>query len=107
MRRGPRISDRAISLSSIRPACNHVALLTPEALLRVGLSPATKVPHLKERFRCIECTRRARAVFSIKCHGEACAAARGRSVAVDLNLSISGHRTNLGDYLAKEPRIPC
>jgi hypothetical protein len=24
-------------------ACHHVALLTPEALLRVGLSPAAKV----------------------------------------------------------------
>jgi hypothetical protein len=28
-------------------ACHHVALLTPEALMRVGLSPAAKVLHLK------------------------------------------------------------
>jgi hypothetical protein len=33
-------------------ACHHVALLTPEALLRVGLSPATKVLDLKGRLRC-------------------------------------------------------
>jgi hypothetical protein len=32
-------------------ACNHVALLTPEALLRVGLSPAAKVLDLKGRLR--------------------------------------------------------
>jgi hypothetical protein len=25
-------------------ACHHVALLTPEALMKVGLSPAAKVP---------------------------------------------------------------
>ena len=28
-------------------ACHHVALLTPDALLRVGLSPAAKVLDLK------------------------------------------------------------
>lgn len=30
-------------------ACHHVALLTPKAVLRVGLSPAVKVLDLKER----------------------------------------------------------
>jgi hypothetical protein len=29
------------------PVCHHVALLTPEVLLRVGLSPAAKVLGLK------------------------------------------------------------
>ena len=33
-------------------ACHLVALLTPEALLRVGLSPTAKVLHLKGRLRC-------------------------------------------------------
>jgi hypothetical protein len=32
-------------------ACHHVALLTPEALVRVGLSPAAKVLDLKGRLR--------------------------------------------------------
>jgi hypothetical protein len=35
-----------------RAACHHVALLTPEALLRVGLSPGAKVLDLKGQFRC-------------------------------------------------------
>jgi hypothetical protein len=47
-------------------ACNHVAILTPEALLRLGLSPAAKVLDLKLRFRCRGCGARARAVVSIK-----------------------------------------
>jgi hypothetical protein len=33
-------------------ACHHVALLTPEALLRTGLSPAAKILDLKGRLRC-------------------------------------------------------
>jgi hypothetical protein len=32
-------------------ACHHVALLTPEELLRAGLSPAAKVLDLKGRLR--------------------------------------------------------
>jgi hypothetical protein len=36
-------------------ACHHVALLTPEALMRVGLSPGAKVLDLKGRFRCRGC----------------------------------------------------
>ena len=35
--------------------CHHVALLTPEALLRLGLSPAAKVLDLKTRLRCRRC----------------------------------------------------
>jgi hypothetical protein len=35
-------------------ACQHVALLTPEALLRQGLRPAAKVLDLKGRLRCRE-----------------------------------------------------
>jgi hypothetical protein len=38
--------------------CHHVALLTPEALLRVGPSPAAKVLDL--RLRCRGCGRRGR-----------------------------------------------
>jgi hypothetical protein len=47
-------------------ACHHVALLTPEALLRVGLSPTAKVLDLKGRLRCRGCGRKGRAVVSIK-----------------------------------------
>lgn len=35
--------------------CHHVALLTPEALLKVGLSCGAKVLYLKERLRCRGC----------------------------------------------------
>jgi len=51
-------------------ACHHVALLTPEALLRVGLSPAAKVLDLQGRFRCRGCGRKGRAVVSIKWRAE-------------------------------------
>jgi hypothetical protein len=37
-------------------ACHHVALLTPEALLGVGLSPVAKVLDLKGRFRSRGCS---------------------------------------------------
>ena len=50
-------------------ACRHVALLTSEALLRVGLSPAAKVLDLKGRLRCRGCGRKGRAVVSIKWRG--------------------------------------
>ena len=52
-------------------ACHHVALLTPEALLRlrVGLSAAAKVLDLKGRLRCRGCGRKGRAVVSIKWQG--------------------------------------
>ena len=33
-------------------ACHHVALLTPDFLRRIGLSPQTKLLDLKERLRC-------------------------------------------------------
>jgi hypothetical protein len=51
-------------------ACHHIALLTPEALLRGGLSPAAKVLDLKDRLRCRGCGRKARAVVSIKWRGQ-------------------------------------
>jgi ribosomal protein S27E len=51
-------------------ACRHVALLTPEALLRVGLSPAAKILDLKDRLRCRGCGRKGRAVVSIKWRGQ-------------------------------------
>ena len=36
-------------------ACHHVALLTPDFLLRLGLSPSAKVLDLKSRVRCRSC----------------------------------------------------
>jgi hypothetical protein len=47
-------------------ACHHVALLTAEALLRQGLSPAAKVLDLKGRLRCRGCGGKGRAVVSVK-----------------------------------------
>jgi rubredoxin len=47
-------------------ACQHLALLTPEALRRAGLPPGTKVLDLKDRFRCRGCGRRGRVVVSVK-----------------------------------------
>jgi hypothetical protein len=47
-------------------ACHHVALLTPGALLKLGLSLQTKVLDLKERVRCRGCGARGRAVVSVK-----------------------------------------
>src|SRR5271166_5368706 len=52
-------------------ACHHVALLTPEALLRAGLTPAAKVLDLKGRLRCRGCGRKGRAVVSISGGGRA------------------------------------
>jgi hypothetical protein len=52
-------------------ACQHVALLKPEVLLRVGLSPTAKVLDLKGRLRCRGCGRKGRAVVSIKWRGRA------------------------------------
>jgi hypothetical protein len=47
-------------------ACRHVALLTPAALLRVGLSPAAKILDPKARLRCRGCGRKGRALVSVK-----------------------------------------
>jgi len=48
-------------------ACDHVALLTPDALLiRLGGDRGAKVLDLEERLRCGGCGRRGRAVVSIK-----------------------------------------
>jgi hypothetical protein len=47
-------------------ACHHVALLTPEFLLRLGLSPQAKVLDLKTRVRCRGCGAKGRAVVAIK-----------------------------------------
>jgi hypothetical protein len=47
-------------------ACHHVALLTPEFLLRLGLSPHAKVLDLTGRVRCRGCGARARAAVSVK-----------------------------------------
>jgi hypothetical protein len=51
-------------------ACHHVALLTPEALLKVGLNPAAKVLDLKGRLRCRGCGRKGRAGVSVKWRGQ-------------------------------------
>ena len=47
-------------------ACHHVALLRPEFLLRLGLSPQEKVLDLKGRVRCRGCGARGHAAVSIK-----------------------------------------
>ena len=47
-------------------ACHHVALLSPEFLLRLGLSPQAKVLDLKDRVRCRGCGAKRRAVVSVK-----------------------------------------
>jgi hypothetical protein len=47
-------------------ACHHVALLTPGALLKLGLSLQTKVLDLTGRVRCRGCGAREGAVVSIK-----------------------------------------
>jgi predicted Fe-S protein YdhL (DUF1289 family) len=44
--------------------------LTPEVLIKAGLSPAVKVLDLKERLRCRGCGRKGRAVVSIKWRGQ-------------------------------------
>ena len=51
-------------------ACHHVALLTPEALLRLGVGPASKVLDLKWRLRCRGCGGKGRAGVSIKWRGQ-------------------------------------
>ena len=51
-------------------ACHHVAVLTPEFRLRLGLNPQVKVIDLKWRVRCRGCGARGRAVVSIKCRRE-------------------------------------
>jgi hypothetical protein len=51
-------------------ACHHVALLTPEALLRQGRRPAAKVLDLKAQLRCRGCGRKGRAVVSVKWRGQ-------------------------------------
>jgi hypothetical protein len=51
-------------------ACHHVALLTPEALVKAVLSPAAKVLDLKARLRCRGCGRKGRAVVSVKWRGQ-------------------------------------
>jgi ribosomal protein S27E len=47
-------------------ACHHVALMTPAALLKLGLSPAAKVLDLTMRVRCRGCGARGQAAVSVK-----------------------------------------
>jgi len=48
-------------------ACDHAALLTPEALVvRLGGDRGAKVLDLKDRLRCRGCGRRGQAVVSIR-----------------------------------------
>jgi hypothetical protein len=60
------IARRQAGTTVFLPSRQHVALLTPEALLRVGLSAAAKVLDLKGRLRCRGCGRKGRAVVSIQ-----------------------------------------
>jgi hypothetical protein len=52
-------------------ACHHVALLTPTALLKLGLSPSIKVLDLKWRVRCRGRGRGARGELSARSSGGA------------------------------------
>jgi ribosomal protein S27E len=47
-------------------ACHHIALLTPDSLLRLGLKPQAKVLDLKSRVRCRGCGAKRRAVVSVQ-----------------------------------------
>ena len=47
-------------------ACHHVALLTADALLKLGLSTAVKVLDLKTRVRCRGCGAKGRALVSVR-----------------------------------------
>ena len=47
-------------------ACHHIALLTPDFPLKLGLSPGAKVLDLMGRVRCRGCGARGRAVVSVK-----------------------------------------
>jgi ribosomal protein S27E len=51
-------------------ACHHVALLTSEALLSLGLSPGAKVLGLEGRLQCRGCGSKGRAVVSIAWRGQ-------------------------------------
>jgi hypothetical protein len=92
-------------------ACHHVALLTPRALLRAGLSSA-KVLDLKERLRCRGCGRKGRAVVSIKWRGQgpvSGCSSRCRSlppphvISRCRGLSREGAAPGWGDYLDAAP----
>ena len=47
-------------------ACHHVALLTSDFFLKLGLNPRVKVLDLKARVRCRGCGARGRAVVSVR-----------------------------------------
>jgi hypothetical protein len=57
-------------------SCHHIALLTRDALLKVGLSRGAKVLGLKGRLRCRGCGAKGRAVVSIKWRAQGTGAAR-------------------------------
>jgi rubredoxin len=52
------------------PDCQHVALLSPGAWLKLGLSPQAKILDLKERVRCRWCGARRRAFVSVRWAGQ-------------------------------------
>jgi hypothetical protein len=52
------------------PACRHVALLRPEALLRAGLSPSAKLLDLKGGCGAAGAGERGRALVSVKWRGQ-------------------------------------
>ena len=47
-------------------ACHHAALLTPDLLLQLGLSPQAKVFDLKSRVRCRGCGAKGVSCVSVK-----------------------------------------
>jgi hypothetical protein len=73
-----RRTDRGFRAGRLRDcaACHHVALLIPDFLLRLGLSPQTKVLDLTERVRCRGCRAKGRAIVSIKWRSQITSAKR-------------------------------
>ncbi len=51
-------------------ACHHVALLTRDFPLKLGLSPRAKVLDLRQHARCRRCGARGRAVVSVEWRAE-------------------------------------
>ena len=64
----------------VKVDCAAVALLTPEFLLRLGISPRTKVLDLNMRVRCRGCAVKGRAIVSISGGGRMSRCIPSRSV---------------------------
>ena len=68
-----RVRERLMGGRTLKVYCAALpsrALLTREALMKMGLSPAAKVLDIEGRLRCRGCGRKGRAVVSIKWRAE-------------------------------------